>query len=179
MYFQVLKFIHAIGTDISFLLINALLSSFSLLLPICSHRLLPPSTAPSCSPLLLPLLLTSPAHISIFLLTPPAHLSCSARLFTMPAHLSPSAVSSCSSLYFCSPPKFFSPVLHSSPLLIYFPFFPALLSFFPTPLFPTFDSLLLQYILAFLSTTLLKRKFMLGPVMPLALFLTGNITRFP
>ena len=142
MYFQVLKFIHAIGTDISFHLINALLSSFSLLLLICSHRLLSSSAHLFCSPLLL----TSPAHISIFLLTPPAHLFCSARLFTMPAHLSPSAVSSCPPPYCCSPPKVFSPVLHSSPLLIYFPFFPALLSFFPTPLFPTFDSLLLQYI---------------------------------
>ena len=58
--FQVTKFIHAIGTDISFLLIDALLSSFSGLLLFCSHRLLSSSTSPSCSPLLL----TSPAHPS-------------------------------------------------------------------------------------------------------------------
>ena len=86
--FQVTKFIHAIG------------SSFSVLLLFCSHRLLSSSTFPSCSPfcspLLLPLLLNSSAHpsCSILLLTSPAHLSCSQCLLNSPAHLSPFALSS-------------------------------------------------------------------------------------
>ena len=117
--FQVTKFIHAIGTDNSFLLINAPLSSFSVLLLFCSHRLLSSSPSLSCSPLLP----TSPAHLSCspLLLSPPAHLSCTpfcsrllltspapppAQLSCLPFLLNSSAHPSCSILLLTSPAHF-------------------------------------------------------------------------
>ena len=118
--FQVTKFIHAIGTDISFLLINALLSSFSVLLLFCSHRLLSSSTFPSCSPfcspLLLPLLLNSSAHpsCSILLLTSPAHNAYSTLLLTSSLLLSPRDLHSFNLLSFSCSPLF--PLLFSAPI---------------------------------------------------------------
>ena len=178
MGFQVSKFIHAVGTDISFLLINALLSSFSLLFllssstsPFCSHHLLSSSAHLSCPPSCPPLLPTSPSHLSCS----PSPLLLPLLLLTSPAHLSHSALSSCTFLYFCTPP------LLSSLFLIYSTFFPALLShhlLLSGSVFHSSPPHFMKYLFSIVSTSLFKRKSMLESVMPLARFITGNVMCF-